>query len=81
MGTADRAGAGECEMTNKKKILHCECGAERTYRGSIESARKYARKFGWRYTKFSGDKCPVCIRLDFEEWQGMIGRVASYGDG
>jgi hypothetical protein len=59
----------------KDKKLECQCGKTRKYRGRIENARKYAMKFGWKYTKFSGDKCPECIRLAFEEWQGMIGYV------
>ena len=60
-------------MQDKK--LECQCGETRKYRGEVKNARKYARKFGWKYTKFTGDKCPKCIRLDFEEWQGMIGYV------
>ncbi len=60
-------------MIRKTVSIICFCG-ENLVTGEefTKEARAEARKKGWWHSKFSGDRCPRCVKLDEEEHTGLI---------
>lgn len=60
----------------KTRKIKCGCDAVLERIGTLAQVRSIARKEGWHYSRFTGWKCPACLKEDHQEWVSVVrGRI------
>ena len=39
---------------------------------NVAILRRKAKSEGWHHSKFAGDVCPKCLKLEDEEYKGLV---------